>query len=36
MAGEDEESGLEGVLRLLLVTQYPATDPEHHWPVPPH
>jgi hypothetical protein len=31
---QDEESGLEGILRIMRVGQHSATDAQHHRPVP--
>src|SRR5262249_15991997 len=33
---QDEEGGLEGVLRVRLVAQHPAADAQDHRAVPPH
>ena len=36
LAREDEEGGLEGVLRILLVAEHAPAEVEDHRPVPPH
>src|SRR5262249_23462959 len=36
LAHEDEEGGLEGVLRVMSVTKQPAAHAQHHRPVPAH
>ena len=36
LAGQDEEGGLEGVLRVVEVAQYAPADAQHHRRVPPH